>query len=261
MMKIGIRDGCLQQPWPGAFEVAARIGFDGLELDLGADYEETMLWHADGRRELHNLISGSGVELASFCAGVCWTYSPASDDAAVRARIRQMLATTCAHSADFGVKWILVPVTPGEEGVTHETGTQRWIEMMANLAPVAAAHGVMLCLENVGRGYGKSAAELAHLVDTVQSPGLGVYYDVGNALYFGNDPVAEIEFLGDRTGEVHIKEFGADLLGDGAVAIPQCLAALRALGYDDWLILETNPTADPEAAARYNLKALRGLLG
>jgi L-ribulose-5-phosphate 3-epimerase len=261
MMKIGIRDGCLQQPWPAAFEMAARAGFDGLELDLGADYEQTLLWSADGRRQLHDLIEASGVELASFCAGVCWTYSPASDDPATRGRIRDMLATACAHSAELGVKWILVPVTPGEEGVTHEIGTRRWIEMMADLAPLAADLGVILCLENVGRGYGKSAAELAHMVDTVSSPGLKVYYDVGNALAFGNDPVAEIEFLGDRIGEVHIKERDADLLGEGVVPIAACLSALLALGYDGWLVLETAPTADPEAAARHNLEYLRGLPG
>lgn len=259
-MKIGIRDGCLQQPWPEAFAMAARVGFDGLELDLGANYEETLLWSAAGRRQLHDVIAASGVELASFCAGVCWTYSPASDDPAVRQRIRDMLAEASTYAAAFGVKWMLVPVTPGEEGVSHETGTQRWIEMMADLAPHAAAHGVVLCLENVGRGYGKSAAELAHMVDTVQSPGLQVYYDVGNALAFGNDPVAEIEFLGRRIGEVHIKERDADLLGEGIVPIPECLAALRELGYDDWLVLETAPTADPEQAAACNLKYLRGLL-
>jgi sugar phosphate isomerase/epimerase len=260
-MKIGIRDGCLQQPWPVAFDMAARVGFDGLELDLGADYEQTLLWSAAGRRQLHDLIGASGIELASFCAGVCWTYSPASDDPATGARIRDMLAAACAYSAEFGVRWILVPVTPGEEGVSHESGTQRWIDMMAELAPVAADLGVALCLENVGRGYGKSAAELAHMADTVASRGLKVYYDVGNALAFGNDPVAEIQFLGDRIGEVHIKERDADLLGEGVVPIAACLSALRELGYDDWLVLETAPTVDPEAAARHNLRYLRGLLG
>ena len=259
-MKIGIRDGCLQQPWQGAFDMAARTGFDGLELDLGADYEQTLLWSAAGRQKLHDLIGASGIELASFCAGVCWTHSPASEDPATRGRIRDMLATACAHAAEFGVRWILVPITPGEEGVTHETGTQRWIQMAAELAPLAADLGVVLCLENVGRGYGKSAAELANMVDTVRSPGVKVYYDVGNALAFGNDPVAEIEFLGDRIGEVHIKERDADLLGEGVVPIAACLSALRDLGYDDWLVLETAPTADPEAAASHNLRYLQRLL-
>lgn len=260
-MKIGIRDGCLQESWPRVFELGAQLGFDGIELDLGASYEETMLWSMEGRKALRQIIDQSAIELASLCLGVCWTYSPANDSAGTRDRVRRIMTASCAYAAELGAKWILVPVTPGGEEVDHETGTARWIEMMAGVAPVAADLGVMLCLENVGRGYGKSAAELANMVDTVNSPGLGVYYDVGNAVAFGNDPVAEIKFLGSRIGEVHIKDREADLLGDGIVPIAECLQALREIGYDDWLVLETPPTDDPEAAGKHNLEYLRGLVG
>lgn len=259
-MKIGIRDGCLQETWATAFGVGAEIGFDGIELDLGASYEETMLWSLEGRERLRQIVSASGVELASLCLGVCWTFSPASDSAGTRERIERVITASCTFAAELGARWILVPVTPGDEGVTHEVGTERWIEMMAKVAPLAADLGIVLCLENVGRGYGKSAADLAHLVDSVGSPGVRVYYDVGNALAFGNDPVAEIGALGSRIAEVHIKDREADLLGEGIVPIPQCLEALREIGYDDWLVLETPPTDDPRAAAAHNLRYLRELL-
>ena len=59
---------------------------------------------------------------------------------------------------------------------------------------------------------------------------------------------------------MHIKEREADLLGEGIVPITACLSALRDLGYDDWLVLETAPTADPEAAASHNLRYLQRLL-
>lgn len=97
--KTAIRDGCLQQPWPAAFEMAARIGFDGLDLDLGADYEQTLPWSAAGRRKLHDIIGASGLELASFGTGVRWTISPASDDPAIRRRLRDMLGEACTHAA------------------------------------------------------------------------------------------------------------------------------------------------------------------
>ena len=260
-MKIGIRDGCLQEPWPRVFEVGAKLGYDGIELDLGASYEETMLWRLEGRKGLKEIIEQSGIALASLCLGVCWTFSPANDSPGTRDRIRRVISASCAYAAELGAKWILVPVTPGGEEVDHETGTARWIEMMQSVAPLAADLGVMLCLENVGRGYGKSAAELANMVDAVASPGVGVYYDIGNALAFGNDPVAEIKFLGSRIGEVHIKDLGGNLLGEGTVPIADCLQALRELGYDDWLVLETPATDDPEAAGKHNLEYLRGLLG
>lgn len=260
-MKIGIRDGCLQESWQRVFEVGARLGFDGIELDLGASYEETMLWSMEGRKALRQIAEQSGIELASLCLGVCWTYSPANDSPGTRDRIRRVITASCTYAAELGAKWILVPVTPGGEEVDHETGTGRWLEMMAAVAPVAADLGVVLCLENVGRGYGKSAAELANMVDTINSPGLAVYYDIGNAVAFGYDPVEEIRFLGSRIAAVHIKDRDADLLGEGTVPIANCLQALREIGYDDWLVLETPPTEDPEAAGKHNLEYLRGLVG
>lgn len=260
-MKIGIRDGCLQEPWPRAFALAAELGYDGIELDLGASYEETMMWRSEGRNSLREIIEKSGIELSSLCLGVCWTFSPANDSAGTRDRIRRVISASCTYAAELGARWILVPVTPGGEEVDHATGTARWTEMMQSVAPLAADLGVVLCLENVGRGYGKSAAELANMVDTVNSPGVAVYYDVGNALAFGNDPVEEIKFLGSRIAAVHIKDREADLLGKGIVPIADCVKTLREIGYGDWLVLETPPTEDPVAAAKHNLAYLRGLVG
>ena len=115
-MKIGIRDGCLQQPWQKVFGIGREVGFDGIELDLGASYEETMLWSQEGRVRLAGVVAESGIELASLCTGVCWTYSPASDSAGTRERIHRVLSATCTFAAELGARWILVPVTPGDEG-------------------------------------------------------------------------------------------------------------------------------------------------
>jgi len=259
-MKIGIRDGCIREPWETAFATAARIGYDGLELEIGANHEETLLWSDEGRLKLAEIVKASGIEIASFCAGVCWAISPASPDPAVRERIGRILTSACTYAAQLGVQWILVPVTPGEENEDHGVATARWIEGMAAVAPLAADLGVVLCLENVGRGVGKSAGELAYMVDSIASPGVGVYYDMGNAVAFGNDPVQEIRDLGNRIGEVHVKDRNGDLLGEGVVPIADCLAALREIGYDGYLVLETPPTDDPVAAATANLNYLRALV-
>lgn len=41
---------------------------------------------------------------------------------------------------------------------------------------------------------------------------------------------------------------------------PQLLAGLRDTGYDGWLVLETEPTDDPAAAAAHNRRALQTML-
>jgi L-ribulose-5-phosphate 3-epimerase len=258
-MRIGIRDGCLRMPWAEAMQAAAQIGFDGIELDIGAGYRETPLW-SGGAEAVKAMAEQAGSAVLAFCAGACWQISPASADEAVRDEIRALLTDLCGYAAELEAGAILVPVTPGGEEVSYEDQQRRWIEEMKKLAPVAEATGVVLALENVGRGCGKSAAELIDLADGVGSPGVQVYYDIGNATAFGNDPVGEIELLGARIAVVHIKDRDGDLLGEGTVKIPESIEALKGIAYDGDLILETPPTDDPRAAAAHNLQYLRALV-
>ena len=258
-MRIGIRNGSLKMDWQEAVATAGELRFDSVELNIGADYAEGPMAAPDGASKLAEAATASGCEIASFCVGALWGISPASPDAAVRAQARDALGRTAAFAADTGARWILVPVTPGGEGVDHEQSVSRWIDEMRIVAPVAEECGVVFCLENVGRGCGKSATDLLRLTEGVESPAVGAYYDIGNAVAFGNDPVAEIAHLGDTMRIVHVKDHG-DLLGAGDVPIRACIEALVGGGYDGYLVLETAPTNDPRYAATYNLGFLRGVL-
>lgn len=259
-MRIGIRDGCLRMPWTEAFQAVADIGFDGLELDIGGNYRDTPLWATDGVSQVAAMAEAANSQLLAFCAGVCWSLSPASPDQAVREEIRALLTDLSGFAAELGAGVILVPVTPGGDEISYEDGTRRWIDEMRAVAPAAEANGVVLALENVGRGYGKSAQELVHLVDSVASDAVKTYYDIGNATAFENDPVEEIELLGSRIAAVHIKDYDGELLGEGIVKIPECVEALKQIGYAGDLVLETPATDDARAAAARNLEYLRRLL-
>src|SRR5438093_67363 len=134
------------------FTEAARIGFDGVELDIGRNYRETAWWSAEGRQQIRRWAQESGCELASVCVGALWQISFADSKPEVRAEARELTLGTIRHCRELGVPAFLVPVTPGPE-VDHETGTQRWIEEIRACAPTAEEQGVTIALENVGRGY------------------------------------------------------------------------------------------------------------
>jgi L-ribulose-5-phosphate 3-epimerase len=258
MTRIGIRDGCLRMAWPEALRTAAELGFDGLEPDVGANWRENPLW-AQGTDAVAAMCRETGGTILSFCAGVCWSLSPASASPEVRAEIAGVLTDLIGFTAKLGATYILVPITPGGEDVSYDESRTRWVEAMKSIAGCAQDSGITLALENVGRGCGRSADELIYLVDGVDSPAVKAYYDVGNATAFGFDPPAEILQLGGRIAAVHVKEREADLLGQGTVKIAESLKALAQIGYAGDLVLETNPTDDPVAAARYNLEYLRKL--
>lgn len=259
-MKYGIRNGCLQEPLESVFAVAGELGFDGVELDVGADYKDTPLWTSEGRKQVAESAK-EGAELCSVCIGGLWAHSFGDADPEVRAAAREATVNTIEACAELGARWILVPITPGKD-VSEEEGTAHWIEGVRACAPIAEKHQVVLALENVGRGYAQSAEGLLRIAQAVGSPYVRTYYDFGNGLSLGNDPVAEIKMLGTEwISIVHAKDPGGQRLGEGNIDFDAVQAAIQEIGYDGYMVLETAATDDPPAAAKYNLEFLRERFG
>ena len=259
-MRIGAIDGSLGQPWEVLFDFAAMLGFEGVELGVGPDYAETKLWHPAGRSELTALARKAGVTICSVCCHSYWSYSFASADAAVRSQAADIAREAAAAAAEVGAGKLLIPVTSAE-GAAEGEAQARWVQGMKAVAPAASAAGVTFCIENVGQPFATTAEQIAGLVDAIAEPAVMAYFDPGNAVYAGLDPVAYARTLGSRIGQVHIKDPGGDLLGQGKVDLPGVVAALREVGFDGWLVLETPTTDDPAAAGRANLRYLVELLG
>ena len=252
-----MRYGLMSSSMPGSYEEvireAGKIGFDGVELDVGAEYEESMLWSAEGRKAIKGMLSKAGLELASVCLGTFWTYSFASAEASVRERAQGFTKDAINWCAELGAKAILVPATPGAERENPEAARASWSAELKKLAPVAEAKKVCLAVENVGRGCGRTADALLEIVEAVGSEHVQVYYDFGNGLSLGGIPQREIPRLGRWIAQVHAKDPGGEHMGEGWVNMAAVSAALKAIGYDGWLVLETPPTDDPSAAAARNL--------
>ena len=255
-MRYGLMSSCMPGDYEQVMRECGKLGFDGVELDVGADYADNLLWRAEGRAQIAQWLAEAKLELASICLGTFWTYSFANPEAAVRARAQEFTRDAIQWCAELGAKAILVPITPGapEEG---DEAPRRWIEELKQAAPAAEANGVTLAIENVGRGCGKSADALLRIADGVSSPNVQIYYDFGNGLGLGNDPIAEIHQLGARIAQVHAKDPGGQYLGEGRLDLPAVSAALKAIGYSRWLVLETPATDDPSGAAARNLRFLR----
>ena len=263
-MHIGTIDGVLTKDWDmvrwdGTYRLARELGFEGLELGVGARYDQSQLWSQAGRRELYHLAQAAGIATPSICLHAYWHHSFASPDAAVRERARQIALVGAQAASDLGAKRILIPLTCPKD-VPDADARARWIDGIAACASIAQAAGVVYCLENVGRPFADRPEQIIDIVDTIAHPAVMVYYDPANAVKNGQDPVEGIRTYGRRLGQLHVKESGGLYLGQGQVPWTRILPELKRIGYDGWLILETQPTDDPRAAARRNLETLRGWL-
>ncbi|MBN1457941.1 MAG: sugar phosphate isomerase/epimerase [Armatimonadetes bacterium] len=261
-MRYGIMSACLPGEYPEVIEASGRIGFDGVELNVGADYEGNMLWDSEARADLKKLLSQHDLALSSICLGTFWTYSFASPEADVRARGVDFTVDAIHWCVEFGAETILVPITPGAEGEGEEA-VQRWIEQLRQVAPEAERSQVYLALENVGRGCGRTAEALLRLVEGVNSPYVQVYYDFANGLGLSGDPVGELHRLSEHIVQIHAKD-REGAMGHGKVDMPGVAEAIREIGYDRWLVLETFEALeaeDPVAATKKNLEFARRTFG
>ncbi len=254
-MKIGVMDGVLAAPWSELFDEAARLGFDGVELDLRPEtYLETEIWSEAGRRALRERSQRSGVEIASVCMdGVAGLMTKQdTHDEGVRA-----LADLRRHCDELSAGAILFPMIK-QADQSEESVAAMWGDGLRAAFAQSDGCRARVGMESVGR-VGRSADQALAVIEAVASPFLGVYYDVGNADYQGFDPISEIEKLGEHIVQIHVKEIGAEM-GEGKLDFPAIFATIKSVGYDGYLVLETESGDDPAANALRNRDFVKKLL-
>ena len=270
-MKIGTLQNVIEQPLDSLFTTASQLGFDGVELDWSdPDWAQPGGRLApDNRPAIRRAAAEAGVEIPSVAAhflsrgGITLEETEAFGLEIVRTGIR-----ICA---DLGARYLLVPFFAAAE-IKGISTVSRLVKNLQQLAPDAEAAGIVLAIEHT------MPAELtAEVLDNVNSPNVGNYWDMGNSMALGADPLEEIAHLGPRIARVHAKEYhqGSDPpgsryalhfdglnrrpFGQGDVPVPAVLDALLQVGYDDYIVLETGKFDHPAGSAQAALNYLRTL--
>ncbi|MGH2368440.1 MAG: sugar phosphate isomerase/epimerase family protein [Chloroflexota bacterium] len=223
-MPYGVMNTVLRREPAEALALARDLGFDGVEMNLGRDYESNPLWSADGRRSVVSAAAGAGVAVPSLCLGML-NRGGFANDAATRARARDIVMRAIEAATDVGAKVLLLPFFGAAE-IKDQRGVAQTIEDARACAPTAEAAGVTLGLETTLR-----AADWRQVVEAVGSPAVRVYFDAGNAAWLGYDPAAEARSLAGLLAQVHIKDTatkpGDRMLGHGRVDFAAVAHALR----------------------------------
>jgi sugar phosphate isomerase/epimerase len=112
--------------------------------------------------------------------------------------------------------------------------------------------------------------EYLRFVERIDSPWVGLNFDIGHAYCVGEDPEHWVAKMAKHTRHYHFEDIAATRVhqhlvpGRGAIDFDATLAAIAATGYDGWITVELYPYIDdPDAAAReahqYMTAALRKL--
>lgn len=206
------------------FRLLSDLGFDGVEPRT-----------ADARTHLQEMIRGveqTGVRVH----GVVNSSSPE-------------IAAAVEVARQVGADSVLLVVPTHAQGSYLDNYRQRQ-ELIRRALPTAERHGIRLLIENVWASFLIEPLSMARFVDELDSPMVGVYFDVGNNIRWGY-AAHWIEVLGQRIGKLDIKEYSRQLqneqglragfnveIGEGSVDWERVRGELAKLEFEGWATAE-----------------------
>jgi len=159
-------------------------------------------------------LDGCGARIRSLNAGG-YDINLASPGANMRRKSIEHISSVI----DLAVAWDVpdVVISPGTRRPMISPSLDRtygWMyESLEGLLPLATQAGKRLLMENTPYCFTPTVGELAGIVSTVDDDALKIVYDVANAAYIEEDPVAGLIANHESIALVHISDTGTDIWG------------------------------------------------
>jgi sugar phosphate isomerase/epimerase len=156
------------------------------------------------------------------------------------------------------------PGGPVEPGGSWSASLRLFVEMLKPVAEHAEKEGVLLLVEPEPGLLIETADQFLELMKHLDSPAVGMNFDVGHAFCVGDDPATTIPRVARYIRHFHLEDIAATRVhhhlipGDGAIDFAAVLRAIRALDYQGWVTIELYPyVEDPDEAARRALRRIQ----
>lgn len=278
-------------------EGAADAGYDGIELiledpdsmqlDLVADNDTVRriaetVGMADTRegaltpdtseeelRSLREKADSEGIEIHSLATILHFYFPFSSPDPDLASRAVELGKTMVRQADHLGADTVLI--VPGVVGsrVPYDRVWENAQERLNPLVEFAEQVGIDLGIEDVWNDFLYSPLEMKRFVEQLDSPNLGVYFDIGNVLEYGY-PHHWIDILGDHIKKLHCKDYiksigdlnGFTYLLQGDVDWERVMRSLDNVGYEGYITVEVPPYrhVDPEKAVYDSSSSLDRIL-
>ncbi len=248
---------------------AQKAGYTSVELTSVPGWTEHVRRDATDEELAHvkDLLAQYGQTAVSFAG-----HSDLASDSGVD-EFRKALSI--AHK--LGIHFVTTS-TGGHDASSHGSVDEQRDMFLPRIRPLcdeAAAMDIVICLETHG-GLVANGAISADLIRLIDKPNIGINYDPGNVIFYGNtDPVEDIKAAAPYVKHMHAKDniggFGVwnfPAAGSGEVQFEPIFATLAEAGFNGPVSVEIEfegepwpPLEDVHAAVASAAGYLRPFLG
>jgi len=241
-MRIGLCNEVIaDRPFAAQCDLAAKLGYDGLEVSPFTLGEEPHRLTPEERRGLRQAASDAGIVVTGLHylmrapAGLSIT----SRDKATRERTIGVIRDLCALAADLGGK-VLVHGSPDQRRLEpgfEDENRKHAIDCFAAAGEAAAKAGVVYCIEPLSRrqtDHINTIEEAAAIVTAIGNPALRTMIDCSSAA--PTEPLSIPDTIRrwlptGMIAHVHLNDPNRRGPGEGDLEFAPILAALREQNY------------------------------
>jgi sugar phosphate isomerase/epimerase len=246
----------------------AGLGYAGLELLADVPHAWPAGLLPERKAAIREALAQHGLAIANINGFMMnavadprqpyWHPSWIEPDAAYRAIRREHTLRTLTLAAELGAANIQTePGGPLAEGQTWASASRCFYEEIMPCVERAEKLGVMLLIEPEPGLLIERFEQYLEFAGRVDSPWLGLNFDIGHAFCVGEDPQDWIARMAPHTRHYHIEDIAASrehrhlIPGRGAIDMAATLREIAKSGYQGWITVELYPYLDdPDAAGR-----------
>jgi len=240
LVKFGVSSWVWVYPFnPSAIGGAERLGFDGIEIPIEDPAKIPV-------KETLEALKSSSIECSSLCAVLSAERDIKSGDKTVRNNAKKYLERCIDFAVEFGCDIVAGPLYSAVGPTIGIPDKPReWkiaVEGLRDVARYAEDRGVYLGLEPINRYENhliNTVDELLRFIDDVNSPVVKAHLDTYHANIEEKSIGEAFRKCGSLLYHVHSCENDRGAPGSGHIEWGEVAEALKSIGYDRYMVIET----------------------
>ena len=246
----------------------AALGYRGIELLADVPHAWPAGLLESQKQAIRDALAKHGLAISNVNAFMMnaiadprqpyWHPSWIDPDPHYRAIRREHTKRALQLAVDLGAPHITTePGGPLAEGQMWQSAAAIFYDELMPCVELAESLRMPLLIEPEPGLLIERFDQFLEFTDRVDSPLVGLNFDVGHAYCVGEDPQDWIAKMAAHTVHYHFEDIAATRVhqhlvpGRGAIDFAATLAEIKKTGYDGWLTVELYPYLDdPDSAAR-----------